>query len=162
MVSWAAKGECLAGGVGSAAIERVQAEQAKNSQLLSSLVRGLIPAHQSSTNPSFEISSRKGSLECTFHYPIKSQQGTALTEIHPTEKKSNMTRRKPVARKASEPTQAMEVFSRKSYSRCKDWCSCACHKKNVLRMKDLSSLGSFSLAYSGLPWLTATCDQKSC
>ena len=157
MGSWAAKGECLAGGV-ETAIERVQAEQATNSQLLSSLVRGFIPAHKSSTKPSFEISSYQGSLECTIHYPTKSQQGITLTESHPTEKNSNMTRRKPVALKASEPTQAMEVFSRKSYARCKDFCSCACHKKNILRMEDLSSLDPFSLAYSGLPWLTATCD----
>ncbi len=73
-----------------------------------------------------------------------------------------MTRHKLLAMRASEPDKALEVFSRKSTARCKEWCSCACHKKNILRVKELSTIGSFSLAYSGLPWLTAACDQKTC
>ena len=56
----------------------------------------------------------------------------------------------------------MQVYARKSTAQCKDWCSCACHKKHVLKIKDPSTIGSFSLAYSGLPWVTASCDEKSC
>ena len=77
-------------------------------------------------------------------------------------KSSNMTRRKPVVAQAPESKQAVQLYTRKSTVRCRDWCSCSCHKKNVLRVKEISTIGSFSLTYGGLPWLTAHCDEKSC
>lgn len=76
-----------------------------------------------------------------------------------------MTRnQKSIATTGSGPSKGMQVYTRKSTAHCKTWCSCTCHKKRVLRVKQpsASAIGSFSLAYSGLPWVTASCDEKSC
>ena len=76
-----------------------------------------------------------------------------------------MTRhQKSIATTGSGPSKGMQVYTRKSTAHCKTWCSCTCHKKRVLRVKQPSTgaIGSFSLAYSGLPWVTANCDEKLC
>lgn len=56
----------------------------------------------------------------------------------------------------------MRIYANKSTAACESWCSCACHAKNVLRVKQPNVFGSISFSYSGLPWVTASCDQKSC
>ena len=69
-----------------------------------------------------------------------------------------------LATTGSGPTKGLQVYARKSTAHCKIWCSCTCHKKHVLRIKQpfTNAIGSFSVAYSGLPWITASCDEKSC
>ena len=79
-----------------------------------------------------------------------------------------MTRRPLAAPKstaASTPERIekpVQVYAKSSYFACESWCSCACHVKRILRVKQPDSIGSFSVSYSGLPWITATCDQKAC
>jgi len=141
------------------AIEKVTIEQGKNTQSLASLVR-LAALEQQTLNPSpLEVFSQGGSTNCTFRCPVKVVH---IQASRPSEKSLKMTRQKQQAVKASGVGHAVQVFTQKSIARCKEWCSCTCHKKNVVRMKDSGTIGSFSLAYSGLPWVTADCDQKSC
>lgn len=64
-----------------------------------------------------------------------------------------------------EATTAVSVCGPESNSHCKAWCSCLCHLNGVIRIKNPFSKavgGSFSLAYSGLPYIRADCNQKSC
>lgn len=144
------------------AIERVHDEQAKTTQLLSALVGGLA-LQQPPSNPSpFEVCSKDGTLNCMFRIPVQQQNDECLATRQPQEKSSKMTRRKPQVITSSESTQPMQVYAKKSTTSCTSWCSCACHAKNFLRVKQPKVVGSFSLAYSGLPWVTAGCDQKSC
>ena len=56
----------------------------------------------------------------------------------------------------------MQIYARRPTAACESWCSCACHAKSVLRVKQRNLVGSLSISYSGLPWVTASCDQKSC
>ena len=134
----------------------------QTTQLLSTLISGLALQHPSSNPPPFEVSSGSGSLNCTFRYPVKPQTEDCLTSSRSSEKPSKMTRRKPTTVNAPDSAHAVQVYSQKSIARCQDWCSCSCHQKNVLRLKEPNLIGSFSLAYGGLPWLTPNCDQKSC
>ena len=67
--------------------------------------------------------------------------------------------------KSAGATHTLQLCAPESDSHCKAWCSCLCHMKNVIRIKQPFGRtlgGSFSLAYSGLPFITAGCDQKSC
>ena len=64
--------------------------------------------------------------------------------------------------KSEEIKQPMRLYAKRPNGACEPWCSCACHAKTVLRLKQPDVVGSFSVAYSGLPWVTASCDQKSC
>lgn len=76
-----------------------------------------------------------------------------------------MTRRIPGTLKPTvSPTtsQPMQIHARKGTAACQSWCSCACHAKNFLRTNRRNGLASLSISYSGLPWVTAKCDQKSC
>ena len=76
-----------------------------------------------------------------------------------------MTRRLPRTRKtvkSEETKQPMQIYAKRPTAACEAWCSCACHAKTVLRLKHPTIVGSFSVAYSGLPWVTASCDQKAC
>lgn len=143
------------------AIERVHDEQAKTTQLLAALVNGLALQQPSSNPPPFDVCSEDGSLNCTFRLPVQQKDNKSLTTRQPPEKVSKMTRRKPQTTTVSD-NQPMQVYAKKSTALCKDWCSCACHTKNILRVKQPNVVGSLSVAYSGLPWVTAGCDQKSC
>lgn len=143
------------------AIERVHDEQARTTQLLTALVNGLALQQPSSNPPPFDVSSEDGSLNCSFRLPVHQRDDRCLAQ-RPPEKPAKMTRCKPQATTSLESKQPMQVFAKKSTAMCKDWCSCACHVKTVLRVKQPNLVGSFSLAYSGLPWVTADCDQKSC
>ena len=150
------------------AIERVHDEQAKTSQLLAALVKGLAFQQPSSNPPPFGVSSEDGSLDCTFRVPVKQQDDNCLTSTQSTGKPLKMTRRKPQVSTSTkleaeaELEQPMQVYAKKSTALCKSWCSCACHTKSVVRVKQPSLVGSFSLAYSGLPWITAKCSEKAC
>ena len=48
-------------------------------------------------------------------------------------------------------------YPRGSRSTCSDWCSCACHVR-----RSRSVLNTLFVGYSGLPFFTASCDQKAC
>ena len=48
-------------------------------------------------------------------------------------------------------------YPRGSRSSCSNWCSCACHIR-----RSRSVLSTLFVGYSGLPFFTASCDQKAC
>lgn len=76
-----------------------------------------------------------------------------------------MTRHIAGALKPGPPTatsESVQIHSRRGTAACQPWCSCACHAKSVLRTNRPNGLGSLSISYSGLPWVTAQCDQKLC
>ena len=146
------------------AIEETRAEQAEQSRttqfLLATVLKNL--NHSSLEPQPLEVSSHSENLSCTFRYPIKAREQDCFTDNTPVEKVSRMTRRKPNAVSTPVAGHGVQILSQKSNARCLDWCSCSCHKKTTVRVKDPKTIGSFSLAYGGLPWLTANCDQKSC
>lgn len=142
------------------AIERVTIEQVKTTQSLATLVNILALEHQTSNPSRLEVSSQDGSTSCTLRCPIKVGEPTQTSRI--SEKPSKMTRQKPQSTKTPQVGQALQVFTQKSLARCKEWCSCSCHDRNAVKVKDRSTIGSFSLIYSGLPWFNPDCDQKSC
>lgn len=146
------------------AIERVSLQQAENAQLLSTLVRGLAVVSPSSNPPPFEFEPDDGSLNCNFNLPLNPTKEIRPTINHPSKAAKDMTRHGKQAVKVSGPSQAMQIYGKKTKVLCKEWCSCTCHQKKVLRLKQPFSTdaGSFSLSYSGLPWITPKCDQKSC
>jgi len=141
------------------AIDRVSAQQNQTARLLSALVTTLAPQLPSSP-PSFGLAT--GDVQCTFKVNIDSSGGKHSSTDPAIEKIGAMTRI-PRTRPAT-PKDGMQIYTKKSASHCKEWCSCNCHKKSVLRAKHDTAnvVGSFSLAYSGLPWMTAECNQKSC
>ena len=138
-------------------------QQAETARLLSTLVTGLALALPSTKPPPFEYAVGDGSLDCNFYCPAPppGQKPQIQSKSHPHKRSEKMTRRTQQAVKAPE-TNSMQVYGKKSKVSCKDWCSCVCHQKKVLRIKQPLALGSFSLAASGLPWITPSCDQKSC
>lgn len=71
-----------------------------------------------------------------------------------------MTRRQQVSKKS----EFVHMRVKRPTRYCNDWCSCCCHKKNAVRLEQPfdRAVGSISLSYSGLPWITADCDQLSC
>ncbi len=146
------------------AIERSNLQQAETAQLLSKLVGGLALVLPSTNPPPFEFAADDGSLNCNFNLPFHSPKEVRSTTNHPSKAAEEMTRNRKRAVKVAEPDQAMQIYSKKSKVLCKEWCSCACHQKRVLRVKQpfSTAVGSVSLAYSGLPWITPECDQKSC
>lgn len=143
------------------AIERVSAQQDETTRLLTALVSALGP-QLPLTPPAFDFEAN--AIGCTFNLPIKDfQENNSVNQ--PTEKTMTMTRhQQSIATTGSGPTKGMQAYARKSTAHCKTWCSCTCHKKHVLRMKQpfTNAIGSFCFAYSGLPWVTARCDEKSC
>lgn len=144
------------------AIERVHLQQIKAEKLLTSLAGGLNTSG-TSCSPPFVVSKEDGSLTCTFQYPIQDPQVHGSNIIRqPLHKPSNMTRRVQRIADAQETKRPVHVYAKKPTSACEAWCSCACHVKRVLRMKQPATIGSFSISYSGLPWVTASCDQKAC
>ena len=146
------------------AIEQVNLQQAETAQLLSKLVGGLALVLPSTNPPPFEFAVGDGSLNCNFNLPFHSPKEVRSTTNRPSKATEEMTRNGKRAVKVAEPNQAMQIYSKKSKVLCKEWCSCACHQKKVLRVKQpfSTAVGSVSLAYSGLPWITPECDQKSC
>ena len=143
------------------AIERVSAQQDKTTRLLTALVSAVGP-QLPLTPPAFDFEAN--AIGCTFNVPIKDFQKNASVN-QPTEKTMTMTRhQQSIVTTGSGPTKGVQVYARKSTAHCKTWCSRTCHKKHVLRMKQpfTNAIGSFCFAYSGLPWVTARCDEKSC
>ena len=146
------------------AIERVNLQQAETAQLLSTLASGLALVLPSPNPPLFEFAADVDSPNCNFNLPFHSPKEIRSTTNHPSKAAKKMTRHGKQAIKVLEPNQAMQFYGMKSKVLCKEWCSCTCHQKKVLRVKQpfSTAVGSFSLAYSGLPWITPECDQKSC
>ena len=144
------------------AIERVHLQQVRAEKLLTSLVGGLSTSG-TSCSPPFAVSKEDGSLTCSFQYPVQKLQvqDPNLVQQAP-HKADNMTRRIQTTANAQVAKRPMHVYATKPASACEPWCSCACHVKRVLRMKQPATIGSFSISYSGLPWVTASCDQKAC
>ena len=73
-----------------------------------------------------------------------------------------MTRRQKHLQSAN-PRTMFQVYTNKSTVYCEAWCSCACHKKTAIRLKQpfqSNKFGSLTFSYSGLPWITAECDEK--
>ena len=86
-------------------------------------------------------------------------------EVPPTEPGSSiatMTRR--YQNPPSATNQAnLELYANMTKAHCKTWCSCSCHKKNVIRLKQpfhSDKGGYLTFSYRGLPWITAECDEK--
>ena len=76
-----------------------------------------------------------------------------------------MTRRIPGAHKAAKSSGSRRLVQGpvwKELQACQAWCSCACHTKKAVRLSQPSMIGSVVFSYSGMPWVTAVCDQKSC
>ena len=146
------------------AIERVNLQQAENAQLLSTLMRGLTVVLPSSNPPPIEFEQDDGSLKCNFTFPFHLAKEVCSTINHTSKAAKDMTRHSKQAVMVPGPNQAMQIYGKKSKVLCKEWCSCTCHQKKVLRVKQPFStdVGSFSLSYSGLPWIAPKCDQKSC
>ena len=97
--------------------------------------------------------------------PIVKMQQTASTSIeaHPqTMSSSSQTtgiiRSPEVEQNTQEVQLALTLqYPRGSRSTCNNWCSCACHIR-----RSLSFLNTLFIGYSGLPFFTASCDQKAC
>lgn len=146
------------------AIERVNLQQAETSQLLSTLVNGLALVLPSSNPPPFEFATDDGSLNCNFQLPCYQPKDVRSTANHPSKAAEKMTRHRKQAVEIPARNQAMQIYGKKSKVLCKELCSCICHQKKILRVKQpySAAAGSLSLGYSGLPWITPDCDQKSC
>lgn len=50
------------------------------------------------------------------------------------------------------------------YGSCKSWCSCCCHAQQSVRFPRVlkTMIGSLFIGYSGIPILTAPCNEKMC
>ncbi|KAL9589864.1 MAG: hypothetical protein Q9203_001319 [Teloschistes exilis] len=147
------------------AVERLNSEQLKSTQVLTSLVGRLGLKHQDPISSNFQIDQKQCNLNLTLQYPVQPEEIAHFTDPKFPREGSTMTRRIPGTLKPSAPpttSQPLHIHARKGTGACQSWCSCACHAKNVLRTNRRNGLASLSISYSGLPWVTAKCDQKSC
>ena len=109
-------------------------------------------------SPTFDVTIE--GVDCSFNVPVKISSEESCKG--PPSNFATMTRCQQRAPSASS-NSSLQVYAKKTTVHCKRWCSCSCHKKNVVRLKQpfQSNKGGYiTFAYGGLPWITAECDEK--
>ncbi|KAL8821908.1 MAG: hypothetical protein Q9223_000138 [Gallowayella weberi] len=141
------------------------AEQVKATKVLTSLVRSVGVELPSSDSSDIKIDRSRCDLSFTIQYPVQTKETSCSTSTELQREASKMTRHISGALKQNKSpaiSRPMQIHSQKGTAACQTWCSCACHAKTVLRTTRRNGLGSLSISYSGLPWVTPQCDQKAC
>ena len=143
-------------------MERVEKKYDETIKLLATSIRHLAVAPPSYDTP-FEITVKQDSSSYSFEAPVESSDRHFSAAYRSHNKLARMTRHPKVISK-SDPASLLQFYAKKPQAGCKAWCSCSCHKTSSLRIKKPNNLaiGSLTLTVSGLPWITASCDQKAC
>ena len=109
-------------------------------------------------SPKFQVTA--DGVDWSFNVPVTGAAEALPTKSGPSI--ATMTRHHQ-SRPSATNKSDVGLYANMTKAHCEAWCSCSCHKKNVIKLKQPLHSGKggyLTFSYRGLPWITAECDEK--
>lgn len=144
-------------------MERLEKKYDETIRQLAASIENLTLLTPSFNPPTFEVAVGKDSQGHSFDHLFEPSDNCFNVTNRLSNKFGRMTRHPKVASR-SDSESLLQIYAKKPKTGCMAWCSCSCHKTSSLRINKPNNLavGSLALTFSGMPYITASCDQRAC